>query len=252
MKKLFVSIALVVLVAAGCNTQTSTSKDKDKDGKDGKGSKESLSLTIPKSVTVNQDGTAEVKATIDRKGFDDAVTVKFDVDAALGLAVVEEDGKIDKGVKERTFTLKAKPDAKVGKHTITVTASHGEVKTDPKQITVEVKEKAAGSTSKSSPVPDDLKQKRDDLNASVRAKLKEADESLTALRTQVKTADAKVKVDMTKRIDELEKQRKILESDLAEAQTTAATAWADYSARLTRSANELAEGSRKAVDQYKK
>src|SRR4051812_5722115 len=113
MKKALTPLVLAALVFTGCNTQTDTSK-----GKDGK----ELKLTAPGTVSVEQGGTAELKVSVERKGFDEPVTVKFDK-LPEGVTI-EDDGKIDKGVKDKTYTVKAKADAKVGKHTIKVTASH--------------------------------------------------------------------------------------------------------------------------------
>jgi len=102
MKRMLSGLALAVLVVAGCNTQSSTNK--------GKGGAE-LTLKTPKTVTVEQDDTAKVPITIERKNFEDPVTIKFEKPPA-GISIVEEDTKIDKGVKERTFTLKATDKAK--------------------------------------------------------------------------------------------------------------------------------------------
>jgi len=240
MKKSLVTLA-VLLVVTGCNTQSTT-----KQGKEGT----ALKLTTPKTVTVTQEDTAKVNIAVERTKFDDAVTVKFD--KLPDGVTIEEEGKIDKGVKERAFTVKASDKAKAGKHTIQVVAAHGDLKSDAHEVTIEVKERQVASTSKSSPVTDDLKAKREQLNTTVQKQLKEANEGLTELRERAKTADAKIKVDLNKRIEELDTQRKALETDMARVQTTTAEAWEDFSTRLTRAANDLAAGTRKAMDQFKK
>jgi len=243
MKKVLAPLALAALVFAGCNTQTSSSK-----GKDGK----EFELKMPASVSVNQGETAELKVSVERKGFDEPVTVKFE--KLPDGVTIEEDGKFDKGVKEKTFTVKAKADAKVGKHTIKVSSTHADMSPN-KEVTIEVKEKKA-STSGSSPVGkqagEDLKRKRDELNTTAQARLKDIDKSMDDLRAEAKTADAKAKVEINSRLSALEDQRKKLGNQVAEIQTTSADAWEAFSARLTTAADELHKGVNEAVTKFKK
>jgi hypothetical protein len=243
MKKVLAPLALAALVFAGCNSQTSSSK-----GKDGK----ELKLTTQKTLAVEQDGTVEVKITIDRKGFDDPVVVKFDKRPE---GVTIEDGSLDKGVKERAFTLKAAPTAKAGKYTVTVDATHGDMK-DHHEIALEVKEKKTSSTSGSSPLgkqaAEDLKKKRDALSAAAQVKLKEIDQSMEELRAEAKSADAKAKVEINSRLTALEEQRKKLGTEVAQIQSTSAEAWEAFSARLTNAAEQLHQGVNEAVQKFKK
>jgi len=235
-------LALAVLVAAGCNTQSSSNK--------GKGGAE-LTLKTPKTVTIEQNDTTTVPITIERKNFEDPVTIKFEKPPA-GVSVVETDTKIDKGVKERTFTLKATDQAKAGKYTLTVIASHADMK-DTHEITLEVKEKAISSTSHSSPLSqEELKQKRTELNTSVKEKMTEIDASMAKLRERAKTADAKAKVELNKHLEQLDQQRQKLDADLAKVETTTAAQWKEFSARVNSSTSELAEGARKAWEKFKK
>ena len=245
MRNVFVTLALGVLVVTGCNTQSSSNK--------GPGGKE-LKLTTPKTVTIAQDDTAKVEITIERTKFDDPVTVKFETPE--GVSITEGDTKLDKGVKERTFTLKATNKAKVGKSKMTVVASGADMK-DTHEVTLEVKEKSTSSTSGSSPVSgtltnEDLKREREKLGTMVQEKMKEIDTSLATLRERAKTADAKVKVDLNKRIEELHTQRENLGKEYEQLQTTTAANWNTFSTRLSNAAHELAKGARKALDQFNK
>jgi len=243
MKKLFVLLVLAIPVFAGCNTQSSTNK-----GKDGK----ELKLTTPKTVAVAQDDTAKLDISLERKNFDEVVTIKFD--KLPDGVTVEEEGKVDKGVKERTFTLRATEKAKTGKSTVHVIASYADMK-DTHEVTIEVKEKGTASTSKSSPLSGsdaDLKKKRDDLSAALQARMKEVDSSMATLRERAKTADANVKVELNKQIDDLHTRRQDLSKEYDRVQATTAANWNDFSARVTSAANELADGARKAVEKFKK
>jgi len=243
MKKVLAPLVLAALVLTGCNTQTSTSK--------GAGGKE-LKLVTPKTVTVEQDGNAELKVTVTRTGFDEPVAIKFDKRPD---GVTIEDGSLDKGVKEKTFTVKAANTAKVGKYTITVDGTHADMK-DHHEITIEVKEKKTGSISGSSPLGkqagDDLKRKREELNTATQARLKEIDQSMTDLRASAKTADAKTKVEINSRLAVLDEQRKSLNTQVGEIQNTSADAWEAFSTRVSNAANELHKGATEAVEKFKK
>jgi len=237
MKKVLAPLVLVALAVTGCN-QTTT-KSTTKDGK-------TLKVTATKSVTIEQGGTAKVKVSIERKGFEDEVTVKFDK-LPEGVTVEETDGKLAKGVKDREFTLKATSAAKAGKATAKISASGGGVDGDQDDLAIEVKEGKAKTDAAA-----DLKKKRDELNTTVQAKMKDIDVSLKELHAEAKAADAKAKVDIEKQITALEEQRKKLDVQVGEIQTTTADAWEAFSARLTTAADELQKGASEAAKKFKK
>jgi len=243
MKQVFVPLALAAVVFTGCNTQSSSNK--------GAGGKE-LTLKTPKTVEVAQDDSAKVEISVERKKFDEPVTIKFDK-LPDGVVVAEDNTKIDKGVTERTFTLKATDKAKPGKHTIHVIATAADMK-DTHDVVVEVKEKGTRSVSGSSPAGKadaELKKKRDALSATVQQQMKEIDATMVKLRDQAKTADAKVKADLNKSIDDLHTKRQDLSKEYGRIQQTTAEAWEDYSGRLTSAANDLAAGASKAWERFK-
>jgi len=243
MKQVFVPLALAAVVFTGCNTQSPSNK--------GEGGKV-LTLKAPKTVEVAQDDSAKVEIAVERTKFDDAVSIKFDK-LPEGVVVAEDNTKIDKGVKERTFTLKATDKAKPGKHTIHVVASSAGM-TDKHDVVVEVKEKGTQSVSGSSPAAKadaELKRKRDELSATVQQQMKEIDATMVKLREQAKTADAKVKADLNKSIDDLHTRRQELSKEYGRIQSTTAEAWEDFSGRLTSAANELAAGASKAWERFK-
>jgi len=244
MKKVLVPLALTVALVAGCNTQSSSNK--------GKGG-EVLTLKTPKTVTLNQEGTADVNVTIERKQFDEPVTVKFDK-LPEGVSVEGSDHKIDKGVKERTFQLKATDKAKVGSSKILVVATSRDM-TDRHEVTVEVKEKGSHTTG-SSPLSgqgkDDLKQKREELGKNVQEKMKEIDASMAQLREQAKKATGDTQVALNKRIDELHAKRQDLSRDYDRIQSTTKDAWQEFSTGLSTAANDLARHTREALEKLKK
>lgn len=230
MKRVLASLALAALVVAGCNTQTSVSK-----GKEGK----ELKLTSPKTVAVEQGATMELKIAIERKGFDDVVAIKFG-DRPEGVTI--EDGKLDKGVTEKTFVVKVAPGAKVGKNAISVDATVADMK-DHNEITLEVQEKKT---------TDALKQKRDELTSTVQGKMKDIDAQMKVLQDQAKVADAKTKVEINSQIEKLETQRKALNAEFGRMASATADTWQDYSTRLTSAANDLHNGVTAAVKKLKK
>jgi hypothetical protein len=243
MKKVFASLALLALVGAGCNTQTSSNK-----GPDG----QELKLTTAKKLTIAQEGAAEVEVTLERKKFDEPVTIK--IETPEGVTVTEGDLKMDKGVNKRTFVLKATDKAKVGEHKIIVMASSGDMK-DRNEVALHVKEKSTSSTSGSSPVSGgeaELKKKRDELGKDIKAQMTKIDESMTTLREQVKTADAKTKEALNTSITELDAKRKNLDEQYRQVQTTTAERWSEFSTNLTNAATELEKGVKKALEQFKK
>jgi len=244
MKKVLAPLVLAALVFTGCNTQSSTSK-----GKDG----QELKLSTPKSVKVAQDGTAEFKVSITRTKFDEPVDITFD---KLPTGVTVEPGatsKIDKGVTDRTYTLKATDKAEKAKATFKVSAKHGSME-DSHNVDIEITEKGTKSTSGSSPLPkeEELKKNREALNTTVKTKMTEIDASMATLRERAKTADASAKVEMNKRIEELDKQRQSLNTELQKAQETTAEQWAAFSTRVNNATNDLARGASEAVERFKK
>lgn len=241
MKKVFAPLVLATLVFTGCNTQSSKST-----GPDG----QKLTMSTEKSVKIAPGDTKEFKVSITREKFDEAVDITFD---KLPTGVTVEPGptsKIDKGVKERTYTLKVADKTEKGKFTFKVTAKHGSMEV-PEEVALEILEK---STSKSSPLPkeEDLAKNREALNTTVKAKMTEIDASMTTLRERAKTADATAKVELNKRIDELDAQRKTLNADLQKAQATTAEQWSAFSARVNSAVNDLHRGASEAVEKFKK
>jgi len=246
MKKALAPLVLAALVVTGCNTQTTPkAQDGGKDGKD-------LVMTAPKEVAIDRDATAELKIAIDRKGFEDPVTVKI-TGLPEGVTVVE-DGKLDKGVKERTFTLKATPDAPLTKGTLKVTASGGGAE-KTLEVAYDVREKGTEHTVGSSPAAKqaaaDLQKKRDELTGSIQTKMKEIDKSMADLRVQAKGATGDAKTALESRLSALEDQRKKLDEDLKHVPTTTAEAWQGFSTRVTNAANELHKGVNEAVNKLK-
>jgi hypothetical protein len=237
MKKVLTPLVLAALVFTGCNQTTTTTGKKD--GKE-------LKLTTPKSVAVEQGETVKVKVAIDRKGFDDEVTVKFEK-LPEGVSIEEADGKLAKGVKEREFTLKATSAAKVGAATAKVSASGGGVE-NGHDLSVEVKEKKEKPDTKAA----ELKKKRDELNTAVQAKIRDIDASMTELQAAAKAADAKAKVEIDKHIANLDEQRKKLGARVAEIQAHSGDAWDTFSASVHSAADELHKGVTDAVKKFKK
>jgi len=242
MKKALAPLVLAALLVTGCNTQTSHNK-----GKDGK----ELVASTPQKVAIDRNATTDLKVTVDRsKGFEDPVTVKI-----TGLpegVVVEEEGNLDKGVKERVFKLKATSEAPLtsGKLKVVV-AGGGAEKTH--EVAYEVRER---SDSASSPAgkqaAEDFQKKRDELNTTLQARMKDIDKSMGDLREQAKTADAQAKVEINSRLSVLEKQRQKLGEDMKTLPTTTAEAWQDFSTRVSSAANDLHKGVNEAVQKFKK
>jgi len=244
MKKVFVSLALAAVVAVGCNTQPTTVK-----GKDGK----ELSLNAPEKVAIDREGTAEVKIHVERKNFDEPVKIEFK-DLPAGVVVVEDDHKMDKGVKERTFTLKATDEAKVSSgNAVKVVASGGDMNAT-RQLVLDIREGGKGHVSGSSPAAADekLKKDREALNASVKKKMDEIDESMKVLRAKAKDATGQVKEDVNKDLQHLEQQRQELGKQYLQIQETAARDWSSFSARLNTAASDLSEGVSKAMKRFQK
>lgn len=82
-----------------------------------------LTLVAPADQTLEQGDTEKVTVAIARKGFEEAVTVRFE-GLPAGVRVVEADPLIPKDDNTRTFTLQADATAAlVENQTATVTAS---------------------------------------------------------------------------------------------------------------------------------
>jgi len=244
MKKVFVLMALAVMVAVGCNTQPNTVK-----GKDGK----ELSVNAPEKVAIDREGTAELKVHIERKNFDEPVKIEFK-DLPTGVVVVEDDHKMDKDVKERTFTLKATDKAKVSSgNAVKVVASGGGMDAT-KQVVLDIREGGPGHQVGSSPAAADekLKKDREALNASIKKKMDEIDVSMKDLRAKAKDATGTVKEEANKDLERLDKQRQELGKQYLRIQETAANNWDDFSTRLNAAAGELSEGVGKAMKRFQK
>jgi len=122
----------LVVGLVGCGQSSTTVQ--------GSGDKK-LTLSAPKSVTVETGGKAELKLTVKREKFDDPVTIEI-TDLPKGVTVQETDLKFDKGTTEKTFTLKAADDAAGEEgHKARVSASGGGMKAGPEEVTVNVKKK---------------------------------------------------------------------------------------------------------------
>jgi hypothetical protein len=131
---LAVAVAVLVL-AAGCGTNpTKTNTVKGEGGKE-------LSLTPPMGTSIKQGETKSVTVKVDRKNLDEPITVEIS-DLPEGVTAKETTKKLEKGEKEITFTLEAKPDAKLEKgHKVKVKASAGGLTAGPETFTVDVRQK---------------------------------------------------------------------------------------------------------------
>jgi hypothetical protein len=131
MKWLSFVVVLGLLVGlSGCGESTEVKGSGDK----------SLKLTVPSSVNITQGETKKFTVKVGRKKFDEPVNVSFS-DLPEGVKVEESDTKIDKGVNDREFTLKADEKAPVKEnHHIKVKATGGGM-TAGEEFTVNVKQK---------------------------------------------------------------------------------------------------------------
>src|SRR5262245_45024849 len=131
MLKRWLTVALVpaFLLAAlvGCESRTV----------EGPGGKK-LTLSKPADQTLRQGGTNDVRISITRDNFRDAVTVRFE-NLPEGVQVMDRDKKIAAEDKSGTFTLKADDTAPpVENHEVKVTAEgpDGMKVTEPFKLTV--------------------------------------------------------------------------------------------------------------------
>ena len=102
-----------------------------------------LTMTVPDSVTVKPGKSEDFTISIARKNFDDDVQIKFE-DPPKGVSIDGgESQRIDKGSKEKKFTLKADAKAdEVKDHALKVTGTFNDGKKDrsiSKSIKVTVK-----------------------------------------------------------------------------------------------------------------
>jgi len=244
MKKVFVPLTLAVVMAVGCNTQQGNVK-----GKDGK----ELTLKVPEKVAVDREGTAEVTVHVERKNFDEPVKIEFK-DLPTGVEVVEKDHTLDKGVKERKFTLKATDKSKVSSgNAVQVVASGGGMDMTQK-VVLDIREAGTQHEVGSSPAAKEaqLKKNRDELNATVKKKMDEIDNSMKDLRAKAKEATGQVKEDINKDLQRLDQQRQELGKQYLQIQETSAERWNDFSTRLNAATGELSEGIRKAMKRFQK
>jgi len=129
MKKWFTLVVAVGMLGfTACSGGSGTGREKGK--VQGEGDTE-LTLNVPASVTVTAGKTEDINVMVERKGFDSDVTIKFE-DLPKGTSIDGgESQKIDKGSKEKKFTLKAdsKADA-VKDHVTKVTGTFNDGKKD--------------------------------------------------------------------------------------------------------------------------
>ncbi len=112
--------ALAAVLVTGC------SKPETATGKGDKG--EELTLTAPEPQTIYQGNTAPVTVKITRKGFNDPVTLAFDL--PNGVQVADADKTIAASKESGEFTLKAAADATPGDdQTVKITAKGGSATT---------------------------------------------------------------------------------------------------------------------------
>jgi len=124
-KKLLLALTLAGLIGAtmiGCGP-TSTTPPVKKDDKEAPAAKLTVALD-KKSVEIPAGSKADVKVTVTRDKFEDAVTVEF---SELPKNVTVEGGakqEFAKGTNDKTITLKAADDAEpVEAHKVKVTAT---------------------------------------------------------------------------------------------------------------------------------
>ena len=137
MKRLVAIVLAVGLIGAvGCDQKTATAPSGDPN------KPKKLTLTVPNpSHTITQDTTDEVMVNINRDHFDEAVLITV-TDLPPGVTLETKDTNIAPGKNNLTLTLRAAPDAKpVTDHIFRITASAGDLKTDPKEVKLTVKEK---------------------------------------------------------------------------------------------------------------
>jgi hypothetical protein len=110
----FVIAGCLVLGSLGCGGEKGTVQTKD-------GGK--FTVTLPENQSLNPGESTKLKIKVDREGFDEDISVKFE-GLPEGVRVVDADRKVKKGEKEQEYVLDAKPDAKpVKNHKVKVIAS---------------------------------------------------------------------------------------------------------------------------------
>src|SRR5262249_39956575 len=119
-------VAVSMLGFTACGGGTSGSKKSEEVKGEGNAS---LAFVLPKAAEMKVNDKTDLKITVERKHFDDAVTIKFE-DLPTGVSVDGgESQKIDKGSHDKTFTLKASKDAKeVKDHAVKVTGTFNDGK----------------------------------------------------------------------------------------------------------------------------
>src|SRR5262245_58846004 len=102
-------VGLALVFVAGCQ-QSSTTQT---------GAKQ-LTVTTAQDQTIKQGDTDKVKVSIDRKNFEDPVTVTLKLPP--GIETAQNDVVIPANATSTTFELKAKPDAPLGEHNVEIDA----------------------------------------------------------------------------------------------------------------------------------
>jgi hypothetical protein len=126
MKKWFtLMVAVGLLGFTACSGNSSIKKSAEVKGE----GNTSLVIHVPKAAEVKVGDKTDLKISVDRKHFDESVPIKFE-DLPAGVSI---DGgqsqKIDKGAKEKTFTLTATKEAKeVRDQAVKVTGSFNDGK----------------------------------------------------------------------------------------------------------------------------
>jgi len=231
MRNLLLIAVTAMLGLVGCNKQSTTVK--------GKGG-EILTLTAPKTVSVNAGETVQVKLAITREQFDAPVSIEF-MQLPEGVTIVGTDLNIAKGEKEATFTLKAADSAKGMGHAVKVSASAHGMKAGPEEVTLNIGEKKGP----------DLSQKRKELEKSIQARMDEANKVIAALQERGKEAQGAAKAEMDAMIANIQKSQAGLHNQLEQARTTSAEAWDEFSRGVGNAAQDMQDATRRAWDKIK-
>jgi hypothetical protein len=89
-----------LLLAAGCYQKSTVENDRGK----------KLTVTTPKSVSIQRGEPEKITITISREKFSDPVNIRFD-DLPKGVTVLDKTTQIAAGETSGTFTLKADDNA---------------------------------------------------------------------------------------------------------------------------------------------
>src|SRR5262245_54807313 len=106
-KWLAVAVAVMLISAVGCARVRQAGKVKSQED-------EGLILSGPESVDVKAGETETITLRLDRKGFDEEVSISIK-GLPDGVTIEERSLTIPKGEIKKTYTLRAEKDAKPGK-----------------------------------------------------------------------------------------------------------------------------------------